>query len=54
MMPDAALTATERQFIRLVGSSNPIAQFYVYPFSIPELKRGAGAQKRISQILLRL
>ena len=27
MMPDAALAATERQFIRMVGSSNPIAQF---------------------------
>ncbi|MDH4124831.1 MAG: homoserine O-succinyltransferase [Gammaproteobacteria bacterium] len=47
MMPDAALTATERQFIRLVGSSNPIAQFYVYPFSIPELKRGAEAEDHI-------
>ena len=40
MMPDAALTATERQFISLVGASNQIAQFYVYPFSIDELGRG--------------
>ncbi len=47
MMPDAALTATERQFIRMVGSSNPIAQFYVYPFSIPELERGEQAQEHI-------
>jgi homoserine O-succinyltransferase len=47
MMPDAALAATERQFIRLVGNSNPIAQFYVYPFSIPELQRGAEAQQHI-------
>jgi homoserine O-succinyltransferase len=47
MMPDAALAATERQFIRLVGSSNPIAQFYVYPFSIPELKRGPEAEDHI-------
>jgi len=39
MMPDAALTATERQFIHLVGGSNPIAQFFVYPFSLPELNR---------------
>ena len=39
MMPDAALRATERQFIRLVGSCNRIAQFFVYPFSLPELKR---------------
>jgi homoserine O-succinyltransferase len=49
MMPDAALTATEQQFIRLVGSANPIAQFYVYPFSLPELNRGAAAQTHIDQ-----
>ncbi|MCH7822372.1 MAG: homoserine O-succinyltransferase [Proteobacteria bacterium] len=47
MMPDAALAATERQFIRLVGSSNPIAQFYVYPFSIPELHRSEKAEEHI-------
>ena len=34
MMPDAALQPTERQFMRLVGSSNRIAQFYVHPFTI--------------------
>ncbi len=39
MMPDGALVATERQFIRLVGNCNRIAQFYVYPFSLPELPR---------------
>ncbi len=39
MMPDAALQATERQFIRLVGSCNRIAQFFVYPFSLPGLPR---------------
>jgi len=39
MMPDAALRATERQFIRLVGSCNRIAQFFVYPFSLPDLQR---------------
>jgi len=39
MMPDAALRATERQFIRLVGSCNRIAQFFVYPFSLPALER---------------
>ncbi len=41
MMPDAALEATERQFIRLVGNCNRIAQFYVYPFSLPGLPRSA-------------
>jgi homoserine O-succinyltransferase len=49
MMPDAALAATERQFIRMVGNSNPIAQFYVYPFSIPELERGELAKDHIAK-----
>ncbi|NQV86685.1 MAG: homoserine O-succinyltransferase [Woeseiaceae bacterium] len=47
MMPDAALTATEHQFIRLIGACNQIAQLYVYPFSIPELNRGPKAQDHI-------
>ena len=47
MMPDAALAATERQFFRLIGESNPIAQFYVHPFSLPELSRGEKAQAHI-------
>ena len=49
MMPDAALQATERQFIHLVGSSNPIAQFFVYPFSLPGLNRGEAAKAHIAQ-----
>ena len=49
MMPDAALSATEQQFIRLVGSSNQIAQFYVYPFSLPELNRGEPANAHIDE-----
>jgi len=49
MMPDAALAATEQQFIRLVGSANPIAQFYVYPFSLPELNRGGEAKEHIAE-----
>ncbi len=47
MMPDAALAATERQFFRLVGESNPIAQFYVHPFTLPELPRGDRARDYI-------
>jgi homoserine O-succinyltransferase len=47
MMPDAALEATERQFFRLVGESNPIAQFYVHPFTIPALPRGEAGQAHI-------
>ena len=49
MMPDAALAATERQFFRLVGESNAIAQFYMHPFTLSELKRGAEAQAYIAR-----
>ncbi|MGF1643484.1 MAG: homoserine O-succinyltransferase [Thiotrichales bacterium] len=49
MMPDAALAATERQFFRMVGDSNPIAQFYMHPFTLPELKRGVEARNYIEQ-----
>lgn len=49
MMPDAALAATERQFFRLVGESNAIAQFYVHPFTLKELKRGAEGQAYVDQ-----
>ena len=49
MMPDAALRATERQFIRLIGSCNRIAQFFVYPFSLPELDRGKEANDYIAR-----
>ena len=51
MMPDAALEATERQFYRLVGESNPIAQFYMHPFTLPTLPRGEAAQAHIAQYL---
>ncbi|MHB8454361.1 MAG: homoserine O-succinyltransferase MetA [Acidiferrobacterales bacterium] len=40
MMPDAALAATERQFFRLIGESNQIAQFYMHPFTLKALERG--------------
>ena len=49
MMPDTALAATERQFLRLVGSSNQIAQFYVHPFTVTELARGPEAKKHIAK-----
>ena len=41
MMPDAAFEATERQFMRLVGSCNRIAQIHVHPFAVDAGKRGA-------------
>lgn len=48
MMPDAALQATERQFFRLVGSSNPISQFYIHPFTLDEIPRGQTASQHIA------
>jgi homoserine O-succinyltransferase len=49
MMPDAALEATERQFFRLVGESNQIAQFYMHPFSIANLPRSDKGRAHIAQ-----
>jgi homoserine O-succinyltransferase len=49
MMPDAALAATERQFFRLIGESNAIAQFYMHPFTLGELPRGAEGRAHIEQ-----
>jgi len=49
MMPDAALAATERQFFRLVGESNQIAQFYMHPFTLDELQRGPEAADHVAQ-----
>jgi len=49
MMPDAALAATERQFFRLIGESNPIAQFYVHPFTLDVLDRNDKAQAHIDE-----
>ncbi len=49
MMPDAALAATERQFFRLVGESNQIAQFYMHPFTLPEIPRSQKGQAHVDQ-----
>lgn len=49
IMPDAALEATERQFFRLVGACNQIAQFHVHPFTIDGLPRGEAAAAHIAQ-----
>lgn len=49
MMPDAALTATERQFFRLIGESNQIAQFYIHPFTLKELTRSPEAIAYVEQ-----
>ena len=49
MMPDAALAATERQFYRLVGESNQIAQFHIHPFTLKELARNKEGQDHVSR-----
>ena len=49
MMPDSALQATERQFLRLIGESNKIAQIYVHPFTLPELERGKETKAYIKE-----
>ena len=46
-MPDAALEATERQFLRLVGACNQIAQFHVHLFTIDGLTRSPQTQAHI-------
>ncbi|MET0069602.1 MAG: homoserine O-succinyltransferase [Candidatus Thiodiazotropha sp.] len=47
MMPDSAIEATERQFFRLVGEANPIAQFFLHPFTLEALPRGEKAKAHI-------
>jgi len=49
MMPDAALSATERQFFRLVGESNSIAQFYMHPFTLKELPRNEKGKAHVEK-----
>lgn len=49
IMPDAALEATERQFFRLVGACNQIAQFHVHPFTIDGLERSEAAKAHIAK-----
>jgi homoserine O-succinyltransferase/O-acetyltransferase len=49
IMPDAALEATERQFLRLLGACNQIVQFHVHLFTIDGLKRNPEAQAHIDK-----
>lgn len=49
LMQDSALEATERQFFRLIGESNQIAQFYVHLFTLPEVERSRETQKHIDR-----
>lgn len=49
MMPDAALEATERQFFRLIGHSNQIAQFYLHPFTLSSIQHNDKTQAHIDK-----
>jgi homoserine O-succinyltransferase len=49
MMPDAAFQVAEQQFMRLLGSSNHIAQFFVHCFTVPGLPRGQDTQAYIDR-----
>ena len=48
MMPDAAIAATERQFLRLVGA-NKLVNCTFYPFTINGIERSAEAQAYINK-----
>lgn len=54
MMPDKALEATERQFMRLIGESNQIAQFYIYPFTLSEIERGAAGRAHVERHYMKM
>ncbi len=47
LMPNASFQATERQFLRLVGSSNQIVQYYIYLFTIDGVDRDEKTQNYI-------
>ena len=47
LMPDTALQATERQFLRLIDASGPDANLYVYPFALRSEFRGEIANEHI-------
>ena len=47
MLPRQVVAAVA--FFRLVGDSNPIAQFYMHPFTLPQLARGDAAQTHIDR-----
>ena len=48
MMPDAAIAATERQFLRLLASNEKVNS-YIYPLSIAGIERSLQAQEYINQ-----
>jgi len=49
-MPDGALQATERQFMRLLRAGAGAGQIRLHCFSLPSVQRGAAAQARIDSL----
>lgn len=49
MMPDAALEATERQFLRLISNSNLIVQLHIHLLSLDSIARGPEAKQHIKK-----
>jgi homoserine O-succinyltransferase len=49
LMHDAALEATERQFLRLLVARRPSVRIVVHPFTLEAMPRGAAAREHISR-----
>lgn len=48
LMPDAAIRATDRQFIRLVAAAADELELWVYPFTVAAFARGESARRHVS------
>ena len=48
LMPDAAIRATDRQFIRLVAAAADELELWVYPFTVAAFARGDSARRHVS------
>jgi homoserine O-succinyltransferase len=48
LMPDAAIRATDRQFIRLVAAAADELELWVYPFTVAAFARGENARRHVS------
>jgi homoserine O-succinyltransferase len=48
LMPDTALRATDRQFVRLLSAAARDIDVWVYPFTVAEEHRGAEARQHIA------
>ena len=48
LMPDAAIRATDRQFIRLVAAAANELELWVYPFTVAAFSRGKQARRHVS------